>query len=258
MSSFRCCICDHYCELVSQQHREQGFCPSCGSNARFRGIVLAILDEVFGNTSLSLARQPGRHATAGIGVSDADQYASLLAEKLGYRNTFLHQEPHLDLCNKQSVANYKNLDLLVCSDVIEHTQDLPSQVFINMMSMLKPGGIVVLSAPTYEMASSIEWYSGATSVKVIPYRDRHVVIWSTIRGNDYIDTTPCFHGGPGDVLEMRLISHSQLVAEARAAGFETRTLDFSAEHGYVWPIVPEYPGLRAAMDGRIMVLRRPR
>jgi SAM-dependent methyltransferase len=257
MTLTKCCICGHAMGAPDSFHRELSPCAGCGSNARFRGLMAAVIRLAFNGNQKPLKDQAGRRDIVAIGMSDTTIYADILTEKLNYRNTFLHTEPHLDLCDPTSIAKYSNLDLIICSDVIEHTKEPPVVVLGNMMRMLRPGGAIVLSAPTYQMPETIEWYPGASSVRVIPGGDHHVV-WKTIRGVDYVDTNPAFHGGPGDVLEMRVISHSALLADAASAGFKAATFEFDQSRGYVWPIEPEYPGLDAPMDGRILVLRKPK
>jgi SAM-dependent methyltransferase len=252
-----CCICGQDIASLEHIHREMAFCPGCGSNARFRGLIYAVLKHVFKDTSQPLKTQIAKPDVSAIGVSDTPIYANLLEDKLGYTNTYYHKDPHLDLCDPASVAKFTGLSLIICSDVIEHTKDVPIVVLGNMLGMLRPGGIVVLSAPTYWMPESLEWYSGARSIQVVAQDHRYVVLWKTIRGVEYVDTSPVFHGGPGDVLEMRLLSHSGLLAAASSLGFEVETLEFDLEKGYEWPIRAEVPGLDAEMDGRILVLTKP-
>jgi SAM-dependent methyltransferase len=256
-SSFRCCICGQVSPVPESNHRELSFCPSCGSNARFRGLIVGVLKHIFEDSSIPLKDQPPRPEVAAIGISDSDIYATILMTKLSYKNTFLHAEPFLDLCDVEAAARFSNLDLIICSDVIEHTKEPPIVVLRNMMSMLRPGGLLILSAPTYQMPTTIEWYAGAKDIQVVTHNHRHLVLWTTIRNVDYVDTNPSFHGGPGAVLEMRLISHSALMSDASKLGFATTTLEFDSGRGYDWPIVPQYPGVDAPMDGRILALRNP-
>ena len=202
--------------------------------------------------------QRPRPGISAIGISDAVMYADILEKKLNYKNTYLHTDPYLDLCDTESTSRYSGLDIIICSDVLEHTKETPNVVLRNMLGMLKPGGVIILSAPTYQMPTTIEWYPGAKSVEVIPNGDDYHVAWTTIRDVDYIDTNPSFHGGAGNVLEMRVISHSALLADAVAIGYEAKTREFDPNSGYVWPIVKQYPNLDAEMDGRVVVLRRPK
>jgi hypothetical protein len=233
-------------------------CPGCGSNSRFRGLMLGVMRHVLGNEKTPLVEQPVRRDLSAIGISDSEVYAKHLSSIFSYCNTFLHQEPFLDLCNTESVKRFSNCDLVVCSDILEHTRDDPRTVLANIFGMLSPGGTVALSAPTYDMSSNIEWYPRADDIKVIRAADKFEVRWTDRDGVKRIGLTPRFHGGPGQVLEMRLIAHRSLIDSGSAAGFQVEVLDFVPELGYFWPITPERPGLNAAMDGRILILRRPK
>lgn len=254
---FGCCICGNSIVVARDHlHRELVFCPSCGSNTRFRALMLALLRLVYQNDLVPLVQQPPRPDVSALGISDSDIYADVLARRLSYRNTFLHTSPFLDLCNPQSIAQFTALDLIICSDVIEHTRCLPETVLKNLHSMLRPGGSLVLSAPTYEIAASIEWYGGARRLSVIQQDGKFVVEWETLRGVRYLDSAPCFHGGPGETLEMRIISHAALVEAAERVGFNVDTLEFAPEFGYEWPFAPQDSALNFALDGRILLLRR--
>ena len=81
---------------MAQLQREIPSCLGCGSTVRMRGIVYLLTSELFG-TSLALPELPIRRDVTGIGLSDAEAYASRLSARLGYRNTFFHAEPRLDI-----------------------------------------------------------------------------------------------------------------------------------------------------------------
>lgn len=255
--TFTCCICGQTGK-TPLEHREAGFCLACGSNARLRGVALAVMRGLHLDTSVPLAAQPKQPEIVAIGLSDHPCYTPALERLCAYRNTYLHTEPRLDLCDPASVAAFGDLDLIVCSDVIEHTSNPPPVTLARLHAMLRPGGMVAFSVPTYRTPFTIEWYPGARSLRVVEATGRHVVVWETLRGAVYVDPHPVFHGGPGDVLEMRICSHQGVQDAARAAGLAPDVLGFEPDAGYVWPIQPEYVGLDAPMDGRVMVLRRPR
>ncbi|WP_197422818.1 class I SAM-dependent methyltransferase [Burkholderia sp. ABCPW 14] len=257
MNQFQCCICGRNNSEINQAHRELMLCAQCGSNARFRGLMLGVMRYAFNEESKPLIKQSDRRSITAIGISDSEIYAWPLAAKLSYANTYYHTEPQLDICDLRSIDQYSNIDLIICSDVIEHTPLAPRKVLENMRRMLRPGGILILSAPTYHLPETIEWYPDAASLEVKDCGGRHEVRWSDTSGAKHVDFRPCFHGGPGSTLEMRLIAHQDLIQAGMDAGFEVETLEFSPEIGYVWPIVPEYPGIAAPMDGRVLVLRRP-
>lgn len=192
-----------------------------------------------------------------IGVSDDNRLARVFSEKFCYVNTRYDAEPRLDLCSAESCRAYQ-ADLIICSDVLEHTVEPPALPLLHLFNMLKPGGTLILSAPTFLFPSTVEWYGGAERVEVIEQDDgRHVVRWRNRRGTEYLDDRPVFHGGPGFVLEMRIISHSELLGTARAVGFVGDSLPFAPEWGYVWPIVQHLSYITECADARIMVLSRP-
>jgi len=58
-------------------------CASCGSNPRLRGIVHALLTEILGHPQV-LATMPKDLPISGIGMSDAECYASRLEEVFAY------------------------------------------------------------------------------------------------------------------------------------------------------------------------------
>jgi SAM-dependent methyltransferase len=219
--------------------------------------MLGVMRHVLKDESMPLFDQKERRDLVAIGVSDSETYAKHLASKFSYTNTYSHTAPHLDLCDPESVGRYSNIDLIVCSDVIEHTFDKPRKVVRSIFRMLKPGGVAILSAPTYYLSETIEWYPHAKTVEVKEHLGKYEVHWTDIAGIARTNINPCFHGGPGSTLEMRLIAHQDLVQAGSDEGFHLETLEFSPEWGYSWPIVPQYPGIDAPMDGRVLILNKP-
>ncbi len=217
--------------------------------------MLAVLRHVYGDETLPLIQRE-RSGLSAIGISDSEVYAQVLERGLDYRNTFLHKAPYLDLCDPNSVAQYTALDLIICSDVLEHTRQPPSVILNSLWRMLRPGGLVILSAPTYQMPESIERYYGAKTVRVVERDNQRIVEWEDGNGVCHIDPAPRFHGGSGDTLEMRIISHRELLSAAERAGFTAETLEFCEQAGYFWRLVPEHPSVNAALDGRVIILRR--
>jgi hypothetical protein len=254
----RCAVCGHGIEIdKGPLHRELQICANCGSCPRFCGLA-------FGVNKLLHDEPPDRplcdlsefRTVNAIGVSDDDRLARVFQEKFSYTNTFFHTDPKLDICSRESCSGYR-ADLIICSDVIEHTVSTPIVPLSNLYNMLTPGGGLVLSAPTFLFDSTIEWYGGMVEMEVSEEGGRHIVRWRNKRSTQYVDTDPVFHGGPGQVLELRLISHSELLAVARSVGFVGGTLEFAPEWGYLWPITRQLPYIEACADGRVMLLNRP-
>ena len=253
---FRCCICGHDQTADRRtQHREIRDCGNCQSTPRMRGIIYAFLRRIYNDTTLAFANQPRRPHVTGIGTSDGGEMADLLGAKFAYTNTAFHTEPFLDICDPASIANYRNLSFVLCSEVLEHTKLTPVEVLPNLRQMLRPGGLLILTTPTVHMANTVEWYGGATSVDVERAGEGFVVRWRNRRGVEYVDTNPAFHGGPGDTLEMRMISHMELVAAAERTGFRVETLEFDPANGYNWPYLTSHESFDM-VDARVMVMER--
>src|SRR5438477_6625720 len=76
--SFTCNICGAFNE-VENFATEPASCV-CGSNVRLRALIHLLSIELFGQ-SLSLTEFPKLKAIRGLGMTDKDAYARLLAEK---------------------------------------------------------------------------------------------------------------------------------------------------------------------------------
>lgn len=94
--NYRCNICGMGCRSkIEYLKREKPSCQWCGSTVRFRAVIHTLSMELFG-TSFAIQDFPLNPSIKGIGTSDADIYAVRLKNKLGYINTYYHQEPYLD------------------------------------------------------------------------------------------------------------------------------------------------------------------
>lgn len=81
------------------------------------------------------------------------------------------------------------------------------------------GGILVLSVPYDKTLTQCkEHYPNCKSYKVLNENGHTKVI---IEYENYTSeaTSPCFHGGPGNTLEMRIFSLSELVDFIQSIGF---------------------------------------
>jgi hypothetical protein len=253
----RCAVCGEKVDLTDAKlHREIPICPLCHSNPRFCGIALAVNRAMYGDVETPLLQRPQRKTVAALGVSDDFRYASILDRLFTYTNTYFHQEPRLDITSVEGTGAFRDLDLIVCSDVVEHTLTSVLIPLQNFHRMLKPGGVAVVSAPTFDMASTIEWYGGAKTINIVQTGTEYSVEWTNLKGDVYVDASPRFHGGPGQVLEMRVMAHRDLVDTAHAAGFKAVTVEFDQGWGYSWPLVRHLSYLPGPIDGRIVVLEK--
>ena len=161
MNDARCAVCGNLIEIdPAALHREFPICRHCGSSPRFCGLALAVSMAVYGShADAALGDRVRRKDISALGFSDDERLARIFADKFCYTNTFLHTEPRIDLCSRASCSNYL-VDLIICSDVIEHTPAPPIVPLTNLLSMLKPSGALVLSAPTFLFDATVEWYGG--------------------------------------------------------------------------------------------------
>src|SRR6188768_2031553 len=155
--SWQCNICGAANKsLVASFERESGPCSTCNSVVRFRAIAAIVTLRLFGKVSV-LAELPERHDVKGIGMSDAHCYANVLAEKLGYTNTWYHCEPLLDIRNPAPQWLGIN-DFVTTSDVFEHVPPPVQDAFDNLYALLKPGGVAVFSVPFCYEEETYEHY----------------------------------------------------------------------------------------------------
>jgi hypothetical protein len=255
----RCSLCGEELHIeVAEWHRELGHCASCGANARFRGVILALAEEIYGDMVVPLTEAPARKDIRVLGISDSTVYASLLADRFCYLNTHFHQDPRLDICDRNACLGHPENDIVICSDIIEHTLCGPFSVIRNLLAMLRPGGSLILTAPSFDMDDSIEWYGALADYSVEEYDGSRVLRWKNLRGEEFLDRFPIFHGGPGAVVELRLLSHRHLLAIGEQLGCVAQTIDFRPDWGYSWPLVPQFSYLEAPVDGRVIVYRAAR
>jgi SAM-dependent methyltransferase len=215
--------------------REALTCSHCGSNVRFRAMAFLVTKEVLGRP-LPLSEIPAHKEIAGVGLSDAVNYAGPLAEKFSYENPFYHTEPRLDIVaiDESRVGRY---DFIIASDVFEHVLPPIGVAFRNAHALLKPGGVLVLTVPFSLDAETVEHFPDLHDWRIEVEDGRHVLLNRTRDGRSQRFADLVFHGGPGSTLEMRLFSRDALLRELAAAGF--REVRVAAEpcvaHGIVWP-----------------------
>src|SRR4051794_27475061 len=97
MISFVCNICGQQSTVPSIEH-EPSSCTrtGCRSNVRLRALIHMLSTELFGAGYL-LPDLPPMPAIKGLGLSDQESYATRLAKKFDYTNTFFDREPRLDI-----------------------------------------------------------------------------------------------------------------------------------------------------------------
>lgn len=238
-------------------HRELAVCRGCRANARFRGIVLALQRELLGRDAI-LKDVPRDSSIRGLGLSDAPVYASWLAQKFRYINTSLVSEPRLDL-RTEDWKKYRNQDFIICADVLEHVPQPLDPIFRTLRSMLRPGGVLVLTVPYADIPNTLEHYPHLKSFRILEKEGRRVVESLRTDGKVELHENPIFHGGEGDTLELRVFSQGDVLAYLYRAGFENIQVHDQAEpgQGYYWPPMPERPSLGRGFLGYTITARRP-
>jgi len=232
---YRCNICGSRCETkVVELKREEPSCLWCGSTVRMRAITHVLSMELFGK-SLAIPDFPERPDITGIGMSDWIGYAVPLGKKLGYKNTYYHQEPELDITSIAPDAE-GTLDFIISTDVFEHIEPQVSIAFENTRRLLKPNGVFVFSVPYNKEGKTREHFPDLYKYEIIKRDEGHILKNITKQGVEQIYNDIVFHGGAGATLEMRCFSEASLMEEFRRAGFENVKI-YSAsdfEHGIYW------------------------
>lgn len=236
--TFTCNICGRGSTVPrSQLTREAVSCNGCGSSVRFRAIVHTLSTALFGR-SVPLIDFPVRPDLVGAGLSDWNGYAGVLAARLGYRNTFYHEEPRLNI-GEPPPELLGTLDFLVASDVLEHVAPPVERAFLGSFELLRPGGVLVLTTPYVPDGETIEHFPELHEHEVVDFRGRKVLLNRTADGRWQVFDELAFHGGEGETLEMRVFARAALVRHLRVAGFEeiVECRDGYEPYGIVW-LVP--------------------
>jgi len=231
---FRCNICGRNAKAKKLAlGRELPSC-SCGSSVRLRALVHHLTRELFG-ASLAIPEIPKRSDIIGIDMSGARLYADRLARRLGYTNTFLHKAPYLDI-TAPGEEWLSRCDFVISSDVFEHVAAPVAIAFDNVLRLLRPGGLFVLTVPWTKGGVTVEHFPQLTG-QHIERREQGAVLVG--RGQDGLVReydNLIFHGGEGETLEMRVFSQDGLLQELSRAGFTDIRIHAEpwAEFGIVW------------------------
>jgi SAM-dependent methyltransferase len=216
--AFRCNLCgtDNVATLA-QLSRETRSCMCCGSTVRFRAMAHLLTREICGQPT-ALPDMAPRKDVAGIGLSDAAEYALPLADKFAYQNTWFHTAPQLDIANVDP-ALFGRYDFLIASDVFEHVEPPVQRAFANARRLLKPNGIFVFTVPFSLEDATREHFPDLHEWSMKDDAGTWTLTNRTRDGRAQVYTDLVFHGGPGTTLEMRLFSRAALEAEFAQAGF---------------------------------------
>ena len=217
---FLCNICGSACRCpVAQLTREDQSCGSCGSNVRTRSLLRTLSLELF-QVNLALPDFPCLKSLRGLGISDIPQYAGALSEKFDYRNTFHDRAPQFDLMNPPA-SELGQYDFVIVSDVLEHVPPPAEAGFRNAYSLLKPGGVVVMSVPySIEDSGTIEHFPQLHQFAVTEVGGRMVLVNRTTEGQLQVFENLVFHLGATPSLEMREFSEQGFKQLLSGVGFD--------------------------------------
>jgi GT2 family glycosyltransferase len=232
---FICNVCGKASRMrKAKLQREVPSCPECDSTVRFRSIVHVLSVELF-NESIALPDFPVRRSVRGLGMSDWGVYAMGLADKFNYTNTFLDEEPSLDIMvpDERYVGCH---DFVICSEVLEHVPPPISAAFENLRRLLKPGGLLVLSVPYTDEGTTREHFPELHDFELVSKNEGHLLKNRTKDGIEEQFENLTFHGGKGSTLEMRLFSQPSLLEELTVAGFKDIKIHGESvpEYGIEW------------------------
>ncbi len=170
-------------------------------------------------------------------MSDWLGYAANLALKLDYTNTFYHKEPFLDIVavSPDQLGQY---DFLISTDVFEHVPPPVFRAFSGSYTLLKPGGLIVLTVPFTDVTQTVEHFPDLDTFKIIELGSGYLLVNRDKKGQLSVRNNLVFHGGPGDTLEMRVFSRNDTLSWLKMAGF----VDIQVHAGTSpeWGIVPPH------------------
>lgn len=217
-------------------NRECQSCTHCHSSLRMRSLVHALSMELFGR-AIALKDFPADPNMRGLGMSDWDGYAQLLAQRFAYTNTFYHQEPRLDITDVPAhmLGQYR---FLISSDVFEHIPLFGlDKAFRNARALLAPGGFFLFSVPFAKTGATQEHFPRLHDFRIVEEEGQQVLYNTTATGEQERFTDLVFHGGGGATLEMRMFSEPDLLRHLADAGFSSvQVMDVNVpDAGILWP-----------------------
>jgi len=215
MVAFTCNICGAFNQVESFES-EPASC-ACGSNVRVRALIHLLSTELFG-VDIPLFRFPTLPAISGLGMTDKECYARLLAEKFSYTNTFYDREPRVDF-HQRNATLASTCDFVLSADVFEHVAPPGRRAMNEVWNILKPNGFLVATVPCTPDDRFVEHFPDLFEYRVVSLGKSAVLVNRRRDGAVEVREDLIFHGGPGATLEMRQFSRTQLVSELLAAGF---------------------------------------
>jgi hypothetical protein len=126
--------------------------------------------------------------------------------------------------------------------VIEHVAPPVEAALGNILSMLKPHGFLLLTAPYSIEPNSLEHFPNLHEYSVVTLGGRPVLVNRTPNGRIEAHDNLVFHGGYGSTLELRELNESALLQHLSNAGYtHTRIVNdryepFGIVHAESWSL----------------------
>jgi SAM-dependent methyltransferase len=214
---FRCNICGRITQALPQNLTREAVTCRCGSTVRLRSLAHVLSVNLFGK-SLAIPEMPLRPDLIGVDMSGSELFATRLAQRIGYTNTFLHKEPRLNIIEPTD-AWLSRCGFVISSDVFEHVTPPVSRAFENTLRILKPGGVLVLTVPYTLAPETVEHFPELNDYRIEMRDGRKVLVNRTKNGVVQETDKLVFHGGEGETLELRVFSEKGVLMELERAGF---------------------------------------
>jgi len=215
MVEFTCNLCGAR-NQVEHFASEPATC-ACGSNVRIRALIHLLSLELFGH-SVPACDFPRLKGVRGVGLSDQECYARILAGKFDYTNTYYDREPRLDI--RAPAPGFAGAcDFILAADVIEHIAPPIEGALAAVRALLKPNGFFGVTVYCHPSDRMREHFPDLSEFRIVPLGGRDVLINRRRDGSLEIRDDLMFHGGSGETLEMREFGISALEAALRSAGF---------------------------------------
>jgi SAM-dependent methyltransferase len=234
---YQCNITGNFFNLEDSEKMRE-FHQRFGCVSRFRAVSYVLTKILFNEVKILSEIEKNKKIKC-IGMSDSG-YDKILEDKFDYINTYYHTEPYLDIYNNKHCDKYNELDFIISTDVFEHIDPFPGvqNAFNNLFKMLKKGGFIVFSVPYDENGEHLEHYPNLFKYKIVKKGEDYILYNTTVDGVKEEFNNLCFHGGPGNVLEMRLFSKKSIISFLEKSGFADITFHNITEdmnkYGIFW------------------------
>ncbi len=245
VAHFTCHICGHRnWNVRSDFRRERADCICCQSNPRVRGQI-ALLSLTLYDRIMPILEFP-RSGKSIMSMSEFANVEQRLSLRENFINTWLHQEPFLDIVAK--VEEPEVHDIILSGEVFEHVKRPVETTFHNLAQLPVPGGVLVLSIPYANMEGTIEHFPPISSFQIDTVDGRRILRGTTATGEAFTAKNLVFHGGRGDVLPMRLFGKAHIERMLANHGFvDVRFLEEK---------LPEWGIIRNDLDSFPLVARK--